>query len=47
VAVDLLDDRDLEHHDGVVNSATDTSGMEGGEDFFERFPIDEFIFIDT
>ena len=36
VAVDLLDDKDLEHHDGVVSSAADTGGMKGGEDFFRK-----------
>ena len=43
MAVDLLDDKDLEHHDGIVSPAADTGRMKGGEDFFERFPIDEFI----
>jgi len=35
--------KDFEHHDGVIGFATDLSGMERGQDFFERFPIDEFI----
>ena len=35
--------KDLEHHDGVIGLASDLSGMERGEDFFERFPVDEFI----
>jgi hypothetical protein len=43
MAVDLLDDENLEHHDGVIGLTADTREMEGGEDLFERFPIDEFI----
>jgi hypothetical protein len=43
VAVDLLDDKDFEHEDGVIGFAADLSGVDGGQDIFERIPIDELI----
>ena len=43
VAVDLLDDEDFEHEEGIVGRASHGGGMEFGEDFFERFPVDEAI----
>ncbi len=43
MAIDLLDDKDFEHKDGVIGLASDFRGVEFTEDRFERFPVDEFI----
>jgi len=43
VAVDLLDDKDFEHEDGVIGFTADFGRVEGGQDFFEGFPMDELI----
>ena len=43
VAIDLLDDEDFEHEDGVVGLAAEFRGVEFSENSFERFPMDEFI----
>ena len=43
VAVDLLDDEDFEHHDGVIGFTTDLSGVQRSQDFLEGMPIDELI----
>ena len=43
MAVDLLDDKDFEHHDGVVGFTADLGGVQGTKNLLERFPIDEFI----
>ena len=43
MAIDLLDDEDFKHHNGIVGLAADFGGMEGGKDLFEKLPVDEFI----
>ena len=37
VAVDLLDDKNFEHHDGVVSPVADTSGVEEERIFSKGF----------
>ena len=41
MAVDLLDDEDFEHHDGVIGLTAYPSGVESSKDFLKRVPIDE------
>ena len=43
MTIDLLNDEDFEHEDGVVGLAAEFRGVELGEDVFEGFPMDEFI----
>ncbi len=43
VAVDLLDDEDFEHKDGIIGFAADFGRMEGGKDLFEGMPINKLI----
>ena len=43
VTVDLLDDEDLEHEEGIVGGTADWRGVEFSQDLFERFPIDEAV----
>jgi len=43
MAVDLLDDEDFEHHNGIVGFTANLGGMQRTKDLLERFPIDEFI----
>jgi len=43
MAVNLLDDEDFEHHDGIVGFTANLGGVQRTKDLLERFPIDEFI----
>ena len=43
VAVDLLDDEDFEHEEGVIGWTADWRGVEFGQALFEWFPIDEAV----
>ena len=41
--VDLLDDEDFEHEEGVIGRATHGRRVEFGQDEFEGFPVDDAI----
>jgi len=43
VAVDLLDDENFEHKEGIIGRATHRGRMKFGEDTFEGFPVDKAI----
>jgi len=43
VFVDLLDDEDFEHEEGVIGRATHGRRVEFGQDEFEGFPVDDAI----
>ena len=43
MAINLLDDEDFEHHNGVVGFTANLGGMQRTKDLLEGFPIDEFI----
>jgi len=44
MVINLLDDEDFEHHNGIVGFLRPTLlGMQRTKDLLERFPTDEFI----
>jgi len=41
--INLLDDEDFEHHNGIVGFTAELGGMQRTKDLLEKSPIDEFI----